>query len=259
MKITFDSAKPVKIAMAQILCLDGDREGNFVRIENAIAEAKAADADIVVFPESCVLGWENPDAHERADLIPGADSDRLCSLAKRYGIHLAVGLDEKEGDRLYDSCVLIDDRGEILLKHRKVNVLPELMTPPYASGDGTIAVVGTKYGKIGLLICADSFRKQLLSGMAEEKPDLLLIPYGWAAPEGAWPGHGLKLQEVVQNVARAVGCAVIGTDLIGEITHGPWTGQVYGGQSVAVDRDGRLLGQAKDRDRDVLVVSVRLK
>ena len=40
----------VKIAMAQIFCLDGDIAGNFVRIENAIIEAKEKQANIIVFP-----------------------------------------------------------------------------------------------------------------------------------------------------------------------------------------------------------------
>ena len=36
----------VKIALAQIFCIDGDRSGNFVRIENAIVEAKEKGAEI---------------------------------------------------------------------------------------------------------------------------------------------------------------------------------------------------------------------
>jgi predicted amidohydrolase len=259
MKPTYGQERQVKIAMAQIFCLDGDRAGNFVRIENAIIEAKGQKAEIITLPESCILGWENPAAHQRAYPIPGRDSDKLCALARKYQVYLSVGLDEKQGKKLYGSCLLIDDTGHILLKHRKVNVLPELMTPPYSVGDGVARAVDTKYGRIGILICADSFRKELLNGMRDQRPDLLLIPYGWAAPEKAWPGHGEKLREVVQNAAKTVKCVVIGTDLIGEITNGPWSGQVYGGQSVAAGRDGRVMVRCKDRDRDITVISVTIK
>ena len=249
----------VKIAIAQIFCLDGDREGNFVRIENAIVEAKGQGAQIVTLPESCILGWENPAAHQRAYPIPGRDSERLCALAKKYRVFLNVGLDERKGRKLYGACLLIDDQGRILLKHRKVNVLPELMSPPYSVGDGVTMVTDTKYGRIGLLICADSFLPELLKGMALKHPDFLLIPYGWAAPETAWPSHGEKLRDVVQNVAKVVHCSVIGTDLVGEITNGPWSGQVYGGQSVAADGNGRILLVCRDRDREVTVVSIGWK
>ncbi len=143
-------ADPLKIAMAQIFCLDGDRAGNLARIENALVEARAQGAALVVFPESCIFGWENPVAHERASPIPGRDSDELCALAKKHHVFLCAGLDEKDGRNLFDSCVLIDDEGRLLLKHRKVNVLPHLMTPPYSVGDGVPQVVDTKFGKIGL-------------------------------------------------------------------------------------------------------------
>ena len=246
----------VRIGIAQVFALDGDREGNFRRIENAIAEAKQGGAEIVCLPESCVLGWENPAAHARAHPIPGEDSERLSALARKYRVYLCAGLDEKDGDRLYDSCILVDDQGAILMKHRKVNVLPELMTPPYAVGEGC-GVVPTKFGAIGLLICADSFVDGLVREMAGRRPDLLLIPYGWAAPEAKWPGHGASLREIVQKVARTVQCPVVGTDLVGEITNGPWTGQVYGGQSLAVDRSGLVLATCRDRDREVAVVTIR--
>jgi len=258
MKRADGAERQVKVAMAQIFCLDGDRAGNLARIENAIREAKTQGAEIVAFPESSILGWENPAAHQRAFPIPGRDSDALCALARKHEVYLSVGLDEKDGEKLYDSCLLIDDAGNILLKHRKVNVLPELMTPPYSVGDGVARAVDTKFGRIGLLICADSFLKELVQGMTEQRPDLVLIPYGWAAPEGEWPGHGEKLREIVQTVAKAVRCPVIGTDLVGAITNGPWSGQVYGGQSVAADRDGSILARSRDRDRDITVISVNL-
>ena len=255
----FSQNAPVRIAMAQIFCLDGDRPGNLARIERAIAEAKSQGAEIVTFPESSIFGWENPVAHGKASPIPGRDSDALRALARKYSVYLCVGLDEKDGDNLFDSCVLIDDAGNLLLKHRKVNVLPELMTPPYSEGDGAPMVVDTKFGRIGLLICADSFRAGLLEGMANAEPDLMLIPYGWAAQVDEWPGHGDSLTEVVQKVAKTVGCPVIGTDLVGAITNGPWAGRTYGGQSVAADRDGNVIAKGKDRDRDVVMVTVNLK
>ena len=75
--------------MCQILSIDGDREGNFRRIEYALETAKAAGANIATFPESVILGWENPDAHRLATPIPGADSDRIAALAKKYGLMIS--------------------------------------------------------------------------------------------------------------------------------------------------------------------------
>ena len=250
--------RSLRIAMAQIICIDNDRSGNLVRIENAIMESKQRNADLVLFPESCLLGWINPEAHQRACPIPGKDSERICNLAKKYKIHICIGLDEKDGDKLFDSAILVDDMGKILLKHRKINVLSELMTPPYSVGDG-VQAVQTRFGTIGVMICADSFSDNLLENIKEKKPDLMLIPYGWAAPESDWPGHGKELLKVVKYAAKKINCPVIGTNLIGQVSHGPWTGQIYGGQSVAYDPEKDILMIGKDRERDIVIFKIEVR
>jgi predicted amidohydrolase len=255
-------AKPEKrvihVAMCQIFCLDGDRSGNLARIENAIQEAKQAEVDIACFPETALLGWVNPEAHKKAHPIPGRDSNHLSHLAARYKIHLCIGLAEKQEDRLYDAVILIDDKGKILIKHRKINILSHLMTPPYTPGEN-ISCVETRWGKIGLLICADTFKQDILDRMARLKPDLVLVPYGWAAKEEDWPQHGQELRKTVSNAARIIKAPVVGVDLVGEITHGPWTGMTYGGQSVAADAEGKIIAVAKDRDREVSVVQISIE
>jgi len=247
--------KTIKVAMCQIFSLDGDREGNFVRIENAVRQAKDAEAEIICFPEMIILGWVNSDAHKRAYSIPGKDSARLCKLAGDYQVYLCVGLAEKDGRKLYDSVILIDDKGKILLKHRKINLLTELMNPPYTAGKN-VDVLETGFGKIGLLICADTHEEEILNRMAVLKPDLLLVPYGYAAEENEWPGHGKVLEKVVKKAAKKTGASVIATNLVGEITKGLWKGRVYGGQSIAVDKTGRTISVAKDRDRDINVFQI---
>jgi len=245
--------RTIKVAMCQIFSLDGDRRGNFTRIENAISQAKDAGAEIICFPEAVILGWVNNDAYKRAYPIPGRDSDRLCELSKNYQIYLCVGLAEKEGANLYDSVILIDDKGRILLKHRKINILTELMTPPYTPGN-SVNAIETRFGKIGLLICADTHEDEILKRMAALKPNLLLVPYGYAAAEDEWPGHGKELENVVKNTAKITRSPVVGTNLVGVITKGPWKGRVYGGHSVAVERTGKTISIARDRDRDINIV-----
>lgn len=250
--------KTVRVAMCQILCLSGDRSGNFIRIENAIEEAARAGAQIACFPETSIYGWVYSDAHQRACPVPGQDSDRLCGLAKKYGLYVCIGLAEKNGVQLHDSAILIDPAGQILLTHRKMNILTELMTPPYTPGN-QVSAFDTELGRIGILICADTFRTDILDAMAGQKPDLVFVPYGWAAPEENWPEHGKELHSVVQSAARRIGAPVVGVDLVGQITRGPWMDRVYGGQSIAVEASGRILAVAVDRDRDIVVVDVPIK
>jgi hypothetical protein len=49
---------------------------------------------------------------------------------------------------------------------------------------------------------------------------------------------------------------VVGVDGVGMITHGPWAGRIYGGQSAVADREGRVLAVLRDRDAEVRVLEV---
>ncbi len=248
----------IRIAMCQIVCLDSDRRGNLARLENAVAAAATAGADLACLPETAIYGWVNPDAHHRAHPIPGEDSRCFCEMARRHNVFLCAGLAEKDEEHLYDSALLMDDKGKILLKHRKIILLSELMTPPYTPGDA-VTVAETKFGKIGVLICADTHEREIVERMASLTPDLVIVPYGYAAPAEAWPQHGQELERVVRNAARIINAPVIGTNLIGQITHGPWTGRTYAGHSVAADPRGRVLAIGRDFVDDIAIVEVPIR
>lgn len=255
--MTSPTPQTVLVAVCQILVIDGDREGNFRRIEYALETARAGHARIAAFPESSILGWENPDAHRLAAPIPGADSDRIAALARKYGLMIAIGLDEKDGDRLYDSAILVDRNGKLLWKHRKINVLAELMTPPYSEGkpDG-IGVVETEFGRVGVLICADTFSDDHLARLQRLEPDLVLVPYGWAAAIDEWPQHAKELEKLISSRAALLRCPVVGVDLVGVMSQGPWRGRTYGGASLVAGGSGRILHTLRDRDVEVRIVEV---
>lgn len=243
------------IALCQIEVIAGDVSGNIARIERAMGAAKEQGAHIACFPETALYGWVNPEAHERADTIPGRDANLLCALAKRYGLYLCVGLCEKVGDALYDSAILVDDAGQILLKHQKINTLTNLLEPPYTRGT-EVQVVDTPFGCIGLLICADTFDDDVVARMAALKPDLLLVPFGWAADPEEWPEHGDSLVRVVTKAAQDTMTPVIGVNCIGTIAHGPWAAKTFGGLSVASDADGLVLARGADRETSLEVIQL---
>ena len=253
------SEKMVRIAVCQTFCIDSDREGNFRRIEYALESAAKQGAQLACFPETAVLGWVNPEAHKLADPIPGPTSERIAELARKHKLMICIGLAEKAGDKLYDSAILVGADGRILSKHRKINTLVELMDRPYARGTREdIRVVETPLGRIGLLICADTFKDELVQAAGEQSPDLLLVPYGWAADKSEWPQHAKQLAAWVSATAKRAGCPVVGTDLVGRITSGPWTGKTYGGQSVVAHREGKVLTILRDRDADVRVIDLKV-
>lgn len=248
------AGRALRVAVCQTFCIDSDRAGNLRRIEYALKDAAKQGAELACFPETAVLGWVNPEAHKLADPIPGPTSNRIAELARKHKLMISIGLCEKEGEKLYDSVILVGPNGKILAKQRKINTLSELMQRPYASGRREqIKVVDTPLGRVGLLICADTFKQELVETLARQSPEIVLIPFGWAADNAAWPEHGKSLSKWVSHVAKRAGCPVVGTDLVGSISAGPWKGKTYGGQSVVADGDGKVLGTLRDRDAEVRV------
>ena len=245
--------KTVRVAACQIR-VDSDREAAFERIDAALREASEQGAQIACFPETCLLGWANPDASRLADPIPGPSSNRLAALARRHQIMIAIGLAERAGERLYDAAILIDRDGTLLLHHRKVIVQGEPMEASYTPGEASQShVVETRYGRLGLLICDDTFEDELLTSLAGEGLDLLLVPFGWAAPASDWPEHGSSLRAWVKHAALSTGAPTLGVDSTGTLGYGPWKGYVLGGQSTLSDADGSLHEPLADREREVRV------
>lgn len=232
----------VRVALCQIEVIAGDREGNFSRISDALGLAKAEGATLAVFPESAILGWIYPGAHDQAHPIPGEDSDRLCAMAKAAEIAIIIGLDEKESDLLYGAAIAIDATGSLLAVHRKANVLPDLMNPPYSQGKAhAVTLADFSFGRVAMLICADTFVAETVDAVLTMKPDVLVVPYGWVAPEETWPKHGEQLRELVGGLAQKLGCPVVGVDAVGVVAEGPWQGRKYCGASVAASSSGRFL------------------
>src|SRR5215216_6782076 len=144
-----------RAAMAQILVEGGRPDANLARAVEAIAEAAARGCRLAVLPECLDLGWTDPSARELARPVPGPHADSLARAAREHRVHVAAGLVERAGDRLYNAAVLIDPDGRIRLHHRKINEL-DIALDLYSVGD-RLGVVETELGTLGLAICADNF------------------------------------------------------------------------------------------------------
>ena len=247
----------IMVAIGQTECRPSDLEGNLDRVEAMTIRASNQQAKFVLFPETVDFGWVNPEAHRLAGPLPGQISDRLAQLARDCRIWLGIGLCERNEIGLYDSAILIDPEGSIRLKHRKINTLRELMDPPYTQGSiEEIGIVDTEWGRVGVLICADTFCKDIRSRLARLEPDWLYIPFGWAAPRDHWPEHGFHLIRTVQTTAFETGAAVVGPNLVGRIEHGPWKGQTFEGLSVAADHHGLMLAQGRWNQEELIMVTL---
>jgi len=164
-----------------------------------------------------------------AEPIPGALTERLCALARQTGMWLVPGsMYEQDGDKLYNTAIVISPRGEIIAKYRKM--FPWL---PYesgtAEGDQFCVFDIPDVGRFGLCICYDMWFPEVSRTLAWMGAEVILQPT-------LTPTSDREL-ELIMCRANALfnQCYFISVNGIGE-----WGG----GRSTMIDPDGRVLQEA---------------
>jgi predicted amidohydrolase len=250
--------RTVKIGMGQMLVEAARVEANLRRAREMIDRAADARCEIVVLPECMDVGWAAAEAVDLAQPVPGAVSDMLCQAARVRGIYVASGLTERAGERVYNSAVLIDPTGQIILRHRKINEL-DVGRAVYSLGE-SLGVARTALGTIGLNICADNFAESIVLAHAQARMGarLLLSPSAWAVDAGhdnAADPYGPFWLRPYQHVAKLYRMPVVGVSNVGWMTSGGWRGRKCIGCSLAVGADGGVLAQGPyGVDAEALVV-----
>jgi aliphatic nitrilase len=161
----------VRAAAVQIAPDLDSAEGTVERVCAAIDEAAAGGAQLAVFPETFVPYYpyfsfvkppvsqrqEHLRLYERAVVVPGPATARIAARARAGGIVVMIGVNERDHGSLYNTQLLFDADGELVLKRRKI-------TPTYhermiwGQGDGSgLKVVDTRVGRIGALACWEHY------------------------------------------------------------------------------------------------------
>lgn len=229
------------LALVQMRVEQGRANANLERAEARIAEAAEAGAEVVLLPETLDLGWLGAASRGAGEIPGGSACRRLAEAARRHRVFVAAGLTERAGGRAYNAAVLLGPRGELLLHHRKINELAEGWAT-YGPGD-RLAVVDTRLGRLGLMICADAFAPgQVLSrALALMGAQVILSPCAWAMPAGHDNGkvpYGWLWQENYGPVARDFRLWIAGCSNVGRIISGAWAGRECIGNSLVVSPEG---------------------
>lgn len=216
----------LKLAMAQMLVVGGEKENNLNRAVARIEEAAKNKADIILLPEVMDLGWTHSSAKTKAEPIPGGSTYKiLAESAQKNNIYVCAGIIEKVDSRTYNAAVLINRKGELILKHRKINEL-DIAHDLYDQGD-RINVCETEFGTIGLLICADASAKDyvLTRSMGYLGAGLILLPCSWAVePEydNLKTPYGGIWRDAFNAVCKEFNLNIAAVSNVGKISDGPW-------------------------------------
>jgi predicted amidohydrolase len=113
------------------------------------------------------------DPRKRAEPVPGPATDALCRLAKELGMHLVVGLAERDGDTFYNSACLLGPEGLVAV-YRKTHLTT--VDRAWAEAGEAWSVADTPIGRIGLLIGHDAAFPEAGRVLALRGCDIIACP-----------------------------------------------------------------------------------
>lgn len=249
------------LGMAQTRVEGAAVTANLQRARAALHQAAELGCRIAVLPECLDVGWAHPAARELAQPVPGPTSELLAESARETGLHVVAGITERAGNRLYNAAILLSPAGEILLKHRKINLLTDVETL-YSPG-GRLGVAETPLGTIAVNICADNFPDSLALAHAQARmgAQLLLSPSAWAVDADHDPvqePYGALWKGAYSTLARLYDLTVVGVRNVGWVEGGPWKGRKCIGCSLAVGPGGELLAEAPYGETAEAVIPVQV-
>ena len=146
-------------------------DGTLDRVCTTIDEAADRGAQLVVFPETfvpyypyfsfvlppCKQGPEHLRLYEQAVVVPGPVTLAVAERARTRGVVVLLGVNERDHGSLYNTQLLFDADGRLVLKRRKI-------TPTYhermvwGQGDASgLKVVDTAVGRVGALACWEHY------------------------------------------------------------------------------------------------------
>jgi nitrilase len=213
-----------KIAISQKPPVLLDLEATYFRALETVAEAAREGAKLIVFPEAYLPGYPtwiwrlrpggdmqlagniHAELRRNAVDIAAGGLDRLRDAAAEHGVVIVMGLHEIDskfsGSTLFNTVVVIGTDGTILNRHRKLMPTnPERMVWGFGDASG-LRVVDTPVGRIGCLICWESYMPLARFALYAQNIDIYVAP--------TWD-NGETWLASMRHVAKEGGCWVLST------------------------------------------------
>ncbi|GAC1304139.1 MAG: aliphatic nitrilase [Vulcanimicrobiaceae bacterium] len=161
----------VRAAAVQSSPVLHSRAGTLAKVLAALDDVASRGAELAVFPETLVpyypyfsfvtppaaMGADHLRLYDEAVVVPGPETVAVAAAARRHGMVVVLGVNERDRGSLYNTQLVFDASGELVLKRRKI-------TPTYhermvwGMGDASgIRVVDTAVGRIGALACWEHY------------------------------------------------------------------------------------------------------
>lgn len=246
-----------KLALAQFAPRLGDVDANLNAHLEYIARARAAQADLIVFPELALTGYYLKDLVPQVAARTAPDDARLSPLlAASRDVDIVVSFVEQDARYRYYIAAAYLSTERVVHVHRKVYLPTYRLFDDgrfFAPGN-TFRAFNTRFGRMGLLICEDAWHLSSPYVLWQDGADFLI-------DVSASPGYGISARgelanaATVQNFLRTY-ATILTTFVIFSNRVGMEDGIAFWGGSHALAPDGELLAMAPQFDDALIVVDI---
>lgn len=220
----------MRVRAVQFKARKGDVPSS-LRALSRLATRAAEGADLVVLPEMAATGYLFDGPRSAGAAAEPADGPTLRALAPVAAAHrtwLVVGFPERDGDRLFNSALVIDPRGQLAFCYRKT-LLYTADVPWAAPGDTGYRRFDTDAGSFGVGICMDLNDDRFVGWCAAEALDVVAFPTNWVDEgDDVWGYWAWRLRDVP--------AALVAANTWGEEALAGATTRFSGGSAVLRDR-----------------------
>ena len=222
----------MKIGYLQTNPIFGEKQLNFNEIEKLTANLKA---DLIVLPELFATGYtfiSKEEAVSLAEDIKGKTSQFLLKIAKNTGAATIGGFVEKEGNKIYNSSMIVSNKG-VIGTYRKIHLYykEKLWFSP---GNKQLKVFKVNGVNIGIMICFDWIFPETARTLALLGADIIAHPANLVLPYC----QKAMITRCLENRVYAVTANRIGEEKRGEDEF------IFTGASQITSYDGQILSSA---------------
>jgi predicted amidohydrolase len=172
----------IKAGFIQFAPVLGDLEKN--RNKSIELLARAIEADVIVLPELANSGYNFKDKEQAYSLSETlTDSpyiDVLKAMAEKNNQYIVAGINERDGDKLFNTSVLVGPVG-LLGKYRKVHLFLNEFDF-FEQGNLGFPVIDINGIKLGMLICFDWIFPEAWRILAMKGADVICHPSNLVLP-----------------------------------------------------------------------------
>ncbi len=236
-----------------------DKAVNVRRARDFVRRAAGGGAQFILLPEVFTYRGRLGDTDNIVEKVPGETTELFAAEARSLGVHILLGsVYERSRDprRPYNTSVLIDPKGAIKAKYRKIHLFEAKIgskrvreADQFSAGAKPVTARIGPF-RAGLSICFDLRFGSLYNKYRRDGANLLLVPSAFTEETGR--AHWVTLLR-----ARAIEhfCYVLAPNQIGR----DHRGIRYYGHSVIISPWGEVLQEAAGYKETIIYGTLNLE